>query len=70
MFRPFRAWDVFWGTEPQGVALGYRNTPRWGSDWEEPKRNPRPASRAKKKPEVSLVRSSAAEYLNFVAASG
>ncbi len=34
------------------------------------KKKPIPASRAKKKAEVSLVRSSAAEYLTFVAAGG
>ena len=34
------------------------------------KKKPTPASRAKKKTEVSLVRSSAAEYLTFVAAGG
>lgn len=34
------------------------------------KKKPTPASRAKKKTEVSLVRSSAAEYLTFVAGSG
>ena len=34
------------------------------------KKKPTPASRAKKKAEVSLVRSSAAEYLTFVAGSG
>jgi hypothetical protein len=34
------------------------------------KRKPTPGGRAKKKAEVSLVRSSAAEYLTFVAASG
>lgn len=34
------------------------------------KKTPRPSSRAKKKTEVSLVRSSAAEYLTFVAAGG
>ncbi len=34
------------------------------------KKKPTPSGRAKKKAEVSLVRSSAAEYLTFVAASG
>ena len=34
------------------------------------KKNPTPTSRAKKKKEASLVRSSAAEYLTFVAGSG
>jgi hypothetical protein len=34
------------------------------------KNKPTPGGRAKKKTEVSLVRSSAAEYLTFVAASG
>ncbi len=34
------------------------------------KKKPTPGGRAKKNPEVSLVRSSAAEYLTFVAASG
>ncbi len=34
------------------------------------KKNPTPGGRPKKKAEVSLVRSSAAEYLTFVAASG
>ena len=34
------------------------------------KKKPTPRGRAKKKGEVSLVRSSAAEYLTFVAASG
>lgn len=34
------------------------------------KKKPTPGGRAKKKAEVSLVRSSAAEYLTFVAASG
>ncbi len=34
------------------------------------KKKPTPDGRAKKKAEVSLVRSSAAEYLTFVAASG
>ena len=34
------------------------------------KDKPTPGGRAKKKAEVSLVRSSAAEYLTFVAASG
>ncbi len=34
------------------------------------KKKPTPGSRPKKKAEVSLVRSSAAEYLTFVAASG
>ena len=34
------------------------------------KNNPKPGGRARKKAEVSLVRSSAAEYLTFVAASG
>ena len=34
------------------------------------KKKPTPASRSKKKTEVSLVRSSAAEYLTFVAAGG
>ena len=34
------------------------------------KKTPTPGGRAKKKAEVSLVRSSAAEYLTFVAASG
>ncbi|MBL9179277.1 MAG: virulence RhuM family protein [Verrucomicrobiaceae bacterium] len=34
------------------------------------KKKPAPGGRAKKKPEVSLVRSSAAEYLTFVAAGG
>ncbi len=33
-------------------------------------KEPTPSSRAKKKADVSLVRSSAAEYLTFVAASG
>jgi hypothetical protein len=34
------------------------------------KKKPSPSGRAKKKAEVSLVRSSAAEYLTFVAAGG
>lgn len=34
------------------------------------KNKPTPSTRAKKKAEVSLVRSSAAEYLTFVAGSG
>lgn len=34
------------------------------------KKKPTPGGRARKKAEVSLVRSSAAEYLTFVAASG
>jgi hypothetical protein len=34
------------------------------------KKKPATGGRAKKKPEVSLVRSSAAEYLTFVAAGG
>jgi hypothetical protein len=34
------------------------------------KKKPTPGGRAKKKAEVSLVRSSAAEYLTFVAAGG
>ena len=34
------------------------------------KKKPTPSGRAKKKAEVSLVRSSAAEYLTFVAAGG
>jgi hypothetical protein len=34
------------------------------------KKKPTPGGRSKKKAEVSLVRSSAAEYLTFVAASG
>ena len=34
------------------------------------KKKPTPGGRANKKTEVSLVRSSAAEYLTFVAASG
>lgn len=34
------------------------------------KDNPTPGKRGKKKTEVTLIRSSAAEYLTFVAASG
>jgi hypothetical protein len=34
------------------------------------KKNPTPECRSKKKAEVSLIRSSAAEYLTFVAAGG
>jgi hypothetical protein len=34
------------------------------------KKKPKPVGPAKKKAEISLVRSSAAEYLTFVAASG
>ncbi len=34
------------------------------------KKKPSPGGRTKKKPEVSLVRSSAAEYLTFVATGG
>ena len=65
---------MFWGHRTQGVALGYRIMPRWGFEWggtnAMSKKKPAPGVRAKKKAEVSLVRSSAAEYLTFVAASG
>jgi hypothetical protein len=62
------------GHRSQGVALGYRSAPSWGfqpeGDDAMSKDKPTPGGRANKKTEVSLVRSSAAEYLTFVAASG
>ena len=58
---------LFWGVNPRALRLvGISN---WESQ-RVSKNKPTPGGRAKKKAAVSMIRSSAAEYLSFVAAGG